>query len=73
MYLLNPGDEVFSPMNVWPESSLKQQRLSRTNEWVQIRIEKKARLLNQKEDCNTSPTYVYGGSHLKILRIHLLI
>ena len=67
IYLLNPGDEIFAPMNIWPKTP-QEQRLSKMNEYVQIRLTKESKLLNKKEKCNSSHTYVYGGK--KFQRIY---
>ena len=66
LYLFNPGDEVFAPMNVWPIRPQKV-RLNKKNEFMQIRVTKESKL--SKKNCNQSRTYVYGGKHF----LHKLI
>ena len=58
MYLINPGDEVFAPMNIWPISP-PEQRLSSKNEYIQIELTKESKV--SKKNCNNFVGYVYGG------------
>ena len=58
LYLVNPGDEVFAPMNIWPISP-PEQRLSSKNEYMQIELTKESKIL--KKNCNNDMDYVYGG------------
>ena len=58
MYLINPGDEVFAPMNIWPISP-PEQRLSSKNEYIQIELTKESKV--SKKNCNNVVDYVYGG------------
>ena len=68
IYFINPGDEVFAPLNVWPVSP-QQKTLSKTNEFTEIRLTKKSKISNRKKnDCNSSPDYVYGGTLITAFR-----
>ena len=58
---MNPGDEVFAPIFIWPqEIDIQEQRLSRMNEFTQIRLSKESKM-KKNDDCNATVTYVYGG------------
>ena len=60
IYFINPGDEIFAPLNVYPTSP-QEQRLSNTNEYTQIRLTKKSKV-TKKDECEADPDYVYGGT-----------
>ena len=59
IYFIEPGDEIFTPLNIWPLSPYEQ-RLSNMHEYTQIRLTKKS-TVTKKDDCIPEPDYVYGG------------
>ena len=59
IYLLNPGDEIFAPMNVWPINP-QEMKLDTKYEYIQIELTKGKKVTNN-EECNNSLTYAYGG------------
>ena len=59
IYFIDPGDEIFAPLNVWPVSP-HEQWLSNMQEYTQIRLTKKSKV-TKKDDCIPTPDYVYGG------------
>ena len=62
IYLINPGDEIFAPFNIWPISP-QEKKLRKMNEYTEIRLIKQSKVSNKKkDDCNPSPEYVYGGT-----------
>ena len=58
IYLINPGDEVFVPLNIWPTNP-PEQLLSSMNEYIQIELKTESKV--SRKDCNDSLDYVYGG------------
>ena len=58
IFLINPGDEIFVPMNIWPISPPEQQLRSK-NEYIQIELKKESKV--SRKNCNDSLDYVYGG------------
>ena len=68
MYFINPGDEVFAPMNIWPINP-PEQRLSRKNEYVQIELNKESKV--SRKNCSDSLDYVYGGKNTLLYKIVL--
>ena len=58
IYLINPGDEVFVPLNIWPINP-PEQILSSKNEYIQIELKKESKVSGK--NCNDSLDYVYGG------------
>jgi hypothetical protein len=66
IYFINPGDEIFAPFNIWPISP-QEKKLSKMNEYTEIRLTKQSKVTNKKkDDCNPSPDYVYGGIKINI-------
>jgi hypothetical protein len=65
IYFINPGDEIFAPLNVWPISP-HEQRLSNKNEYTQIRLTKKSKV-SKKDECEDTPKYAYGGNKQIVL------
>ena len=59
IYFLNPGDEIFAPLHVWPISQ-QEHRLSNMNEYTQMRLTKKSKM-TKSDECDATPNYVYGG------------
>ena len=59
LYLINPGDEVFAAMNVWPNSPVEL-KLNGASEVTHVRLTKELYKSNAK--CNDSERYVYGGT-----------
>ena len=60
IYLMNPGDEVFAPMNIWPIIP-REQRLSSKNVYSQIELTKFSKKSLQSRYCNSQVDYFYGG------------
>ena len=58
IYLINPGDEIFAPMNIWPISP-PEQRLSSKNVYSQIELIKESKI--SRKNCTDDVDYVYGG------------
>ena len=62
MYVINPGDEVFVPIFNWPNYPATQ-GLRKTSEWSEIKLTKESKL-TQKQTCNDTTGYLYGGKIL---------
>ena len=60
IYFIGPGDEIFTPMNVWPITPQKQW-ISNMNEYTQVRLTKKSKI-TKKDECEVEPNYVFGGT-----------
>ena len=61
IYFMNPGEEVFVPMFIWPHMiDVREQRLSQRNEYTQIRLTKESNM-RKNDACNATDTYIYGG------------
>lgn len=58
IYLINPGDEIFAPMNIWPISP-PEQRLSSKYVYSQIELIKESKI--SRKNCTNDVDYVYGG------------
>lgn len=59
LYAINPGDEVFAPMFVWPNYP-PEQKLDRMLAWTQIWLTKETKL-RKGDECNNTHGYVFGG------------
>ena len=70
IYLINPGDEVFAPLNIWPISP-QEQRLSSKNEYMHIRLTKESKV--SKKNCTDVEGYVYGGKNIRITNCKSII
>ena len=62
LYLLDPGDEVFAPMNIWPIKPIEL-RISKKNVYAQIEVKKQSRIA--QNDCTAVVDYHYGGKRFK--------
>ena len=62
IYFINPGEEIFAALNVWPVNPIVHS-LSMLNEFTQIRLTKKSNVL-KNDKCEADPTYVYGGKYI---------
>jgi len=60
MYIVNPGEEIFVPLGIWPNSPVKLE-FRRDRDFARFRLEKG--LYKSKEKCNESIDYIYGGTH----------
>ena len=60
IYLINPGDEIFASMNIWPISP-PEQRLSSKNVYSQIELTKESKI--SRKNCTDDVDYVYGGKY----------
>ena len=60
IYLMNPGDEFFAPINNWPQRPQVTQ-LTNNIEFMQIEIKKATRI--SKKECNDDKEYEYGGKY----------
>ena len=58
IYVINPGEEVFVPLNIWPINPPEQQ-LSSKNEYIHMEFQKESKVSRKK--CNDSLDFVYGG------------
>ena len=61
IYVINPGEEVFVPLNVWPINP-PEQLLSSKNEYIHIEFRKESKV--SWNNCNDSLDFVYGGKFL---------
>ena len=59
LYVLNPGDEVFVPVFLWPNYPAEQ-RIRKSLAWSKIDLTKTSEKL-KKGTCNDTSGYVYGG------------
>ena len=62
IYFINPGDEIFSPLNVWPVKPTEHS-LSKLNEYTGMKLTKKSKV-KKSDECEADPTYVYGGKYI---------
>ena len=67
--LINPGDEVFAAMNIFPNIPVEL-KLSRNSEVTQIRLRKEQYKSNA--NCNDSEHYIYGGNFLNIWKFWMV-
>ena len=59
LYLINPGDQIFVPVSLFPIKPVKK-HLSRSLVWAQILVTKQT-TRSKTGDCNDTVDYVYGG------------
>ena len=60
MYIVHPGEEIFVPLGIWPNSPVKLE-FRRDRDFARFRLEKG--LYKSKEKCNESIDYIYGGTY----------
>ena len=65
MDLIYPGEEIFVPMGIWPNSPVKL-NFRGDRDFVRFRLKKG--LYKSKEKCNDSQNYIYGG--IKPISVH---
>ena len=59
VYIIDRGDEVFIPNFMFPKNP-PSQRLSKTNAYATMHVKKQSNVV-QRESCNDTTGYVYGG------------
>ena len=60
LYVINPGDEVFAPMFIWPKNP-PVQKLDSMIEWAEIKLTKESKV-TKRDECSNTYGYVFGGT-----------
>ena len=60
IYFMNPGDEIFAPINTWPLQP-QEKHLTNDIQLMQIELNKETRI--SKKECIADEDYKYGGTH----------
>ena len=63
MYIIDPGNEIFIPNNLWSKPPAHQ-RLGKDLAYADMKLTKQTDVI--QENCNNTNGYVYGGKKFQI-------